>query len=72
VTGVFDLYESRDYSWIIGFIVQHNIAPTDYGLFISISTSNDSEISTVPQFAADLYRQTGGVIDVSFTVLSDD
>jgi hypothetical protein len=72
VTGVFDLRAGVDYSWIKQFIDEHRIPERDYGLFVSISTSSDSEIVSLPQFAADIFRQVGGGIDFSFTVLSDE
>jgi hypothetical protein len=72
VTGVFDLCENEDYAWMKPFIAAHEIPFTDYGLFVSISTSSDSEIVRVPQFASDIYREIGGVLDFSFTVLADE
>jgi hypothetical protein len=72
VTGVFDLQSGVDYSWIGGFIDQRQIPESDYGLFVSISTSNDSDIVSLPQFAADIFRHVGGGIDFSFTVLSEE
>jgi len=72
VTGIFDLREGEDYGWIKDFIKTHSIATTEHGLFVSISTSSDSDIVRVPQFAVELIREVGGVIDFSFTVLADD
>ncbi len=72
VTGVFDLQVAVDYSWIKPFIEQRQIPESDYGLFVSISTSSDSEIVSLPKFAADIFRRVGGGIDFSFTVLSDE
>lgn len=72
VTGVFDLHESADYHWIGEFIEQHGIARHEYGLFVSISTSSDSEIVQVPEFALELVRKFGGMVHFSFTVLSED
>jgi hypothetical protein len=72
VTAVFELREGEDYGWLKDFAKRHNIAATEYGLFVSISTSSDSEIVRVPQFAIDLIREVGGIIDFSFTVLSND
>lgn len=72
VTGVFDLYADRDYSWVRPFIEEHGIPECDYGLFVSVSTSSDSEIVSVPQFVADIFRSVGGGLDFSFTVLSDE
>jgi hypothetical protein len=72
LTGVFDLRAGEDYQWLKGFINCHNISPETYGLFMSVATSSDSEIISVPRFAVDLVREIGGVIDFSFTVLSDE
>jgi hypothetical protein len=72
VTGIFALNEGVDYGWIGRFITEHNISKTDYGLFISISTSRDSDLVRVPDFATDLFRVLGGVIDFSFTSISED
>lgn len=72
VTGALNLRPDADYSWLKSFIDERNIPDCDYGLFVSVSTSSDSEIVRLPQFAADIFRQVGGVIDFSFTVLSDE
>jgi hypothetical protein len=72
VTGVFDLHEGVDYDWIGTFIEEHAIASDQYGLFVSISTSSDSEIVLTPGFAVELVRKFGGVVHFSFTVLSED
>lgn len=72
VTGVFDLDGDHDYTWIKSFIDQHQIPECDYGLFVSVSTDSDSEIISLPKFAAEIFRAVGGGIDFSFTVLSED
>jgi hypothetical protein len=72
VTGVFDLRDDVDYSWIGSFIEERRISENDYGLFVSVSTSSDSEIISLPQFVADIFRKVGGGLDFSFTVLSDE
>jgi hypothetical protein len=72
VTGALTLRPNTDYSWLKSFITQHGIPESDYGLFVSVSTSSDSEIVRLPQIAAEIFRQVGGQIDFSFTVLSDD
>ena len=71
VTGVFDLQVDQDYSWVKAFIAKHLVSENDYGLFVSVSTDSDSEIVSLPKFAADLFREVGGGIDFSFTVLSE-
>ena len=72
VTGAFTLHEEADYSWVKRFIEECNIPESDYGLFVSISTSRDSEVVRLPAMAAEIFRRVGGQIDFSFTVLADE
>jgi len=41
----------------------------NYNFFISISTSNDSEIVEVPGFVIDCIRNIGGEVNFSFTCI---
>jgi hypothetical protein len=71
VTGVFDLEPAGDYSWLDGYVQERSICRDESGLFVSVSTSSDSEIVRIPDYAIALVRAVGGVVDFSFTVLSD-
>jgi len=41
----------------------------NYNFFISVSTSNDSEIVEVPSFVVDCIRNIGGEVNFSFTCI---
>ena len=72
IVGSFTLHAGGDYSWLKPFIQACQIPACDYGLFVSVSTSSESAIVRLPEFAADIFHDVGGVMDFSFTVLSDE
>ncbi len=72
VIGTFVLEAGVNYDWIARFIEQNKIPEEDYGIFVSISTSSDSDVVRLPRFAAELSRSLGGVIDFSFTSLPEN
>lgn len=66
------LNAETDYEWLPSFVKNYNIAESTFGVFISLATTHDSEIVTLPAFVLDLHRRTGGQIEFSFTVVSNE
>lgn len=67
----FQLSHTSAYDWLPSFIKDCNIGDSEYGLFVSLVTSYDSEIVTLPAFVLDIHRRVGGQIEFSFTMVSD-
>lgn len=65
----FWLREDGDYNWLPGTLAEFSLSENDYGFFISLVTASDSEIVSLPDHVADLYRKLGGQLDFSFTVV---
>jgi hypothetical protein len=63
------LQETERYEELADFIGKANLHEEDYGLFVSLRTDYDSGVIRVPQFALNLSRRVGGVIDFSYTVV---
>lgn len=72
VTAVFSLRAGVDYTWLAEFIERHEISEEEYGLVFAVSTSFPSGVVRAPAFAAKLHRKVGGVLDFSFTVLTEE
>jgi hypothetical protein len=60
------------YDWVESFAKELHPAADDYGLFVSLTTEIDTDIIRVPDFALDLSRRAGGVIDFSYTYVGPD
>jgi hypothetical protein len=63
------LQDTETYEELAGFINGALLCEEDYGLFVSLRTDYDTDIIRVPQFALNLSRRVGGVIDFSYTVV---
>jgi hypothetical protein len=66
------LQETETYDWLIDFLADAKLGHEDYGLFVSLRTDSDSDIIRVPQFALELSRRVGGVIDFSYTYIEQE
>lgn len=66
----FRLSPTDDYRWIDSFVRDQALTESTYGVFVSLVTSHDSEIVTMPQYILDLHRRIGGQMEFSFTVVS--
>lgn len=66
------LQETETYDWLMDFLAEANLGYEDYGLFVSLRTDSDTDIIRVPQFALDLSRRVGGVIDFSYTYIGQE
>ena len=56
---------------VMNFIKKHQIQPTDYGIFISLSTSKKSEEIKLPRNILSFYRRFGGQIDFSYIFIEE-
>lgn len=70
--GWIDLAAGVQYDWVETFIKDLRPAAEDYGLFVSLTTEIDTDMIRVPDFALDLSRRAGGVIDFSYTYVGPD
>ncbi len=70
--GWVDLEAEGPYDWVETFAKDLRPAAEDYGLFVSLTTEIDTDIIRVPDFALDLSRRAGGVIDFSYTYVGPD
>ena len=56
---------------VMNFIKKHQIQSTDYGIFISLSTSKKSEEVKIPRNILSFYRRFGGQIDFSYIFIEE-
>jgi hypothetical protein len=63
------LQDTGRYDELAGFIGEANLCEEDYGIFVSLRTDDDTDIIRIPQFALNLSRRVGGVIDFSYTIV---
>lgn len=66
------LQETETYDWLMDFLAEAKLGYEDYGLFVSLRTDSDSDIIRVPQFALELSRRVGGVVDFSYTIIEQE
>ncbi len=66
------LEEIETYDWLMDFLTEAKLGYEDYGLWVSLRTDSDSDIIRVPQFALELSRRVGGVIDFSYTIIGQE
>jgi hypothetical protein len=51
------------------FISDEHLGSEDYGLFVSLVTDRETAIVEVPKFVRDFFKEVGGRIDFSFTIV---
>ena len=62
------LRKDVDYGWLKGFVEEGGFGEEDYGVAVSVATDNPTPIVRVPKFVADLGKEIGGFVDLSFYV----
>lgn len=62
------LREGVDYGWLKGFVREGGFGEEDYGVAVSVATDDPTPIVRVPKFVADLGKEIGGFVDLSFCV----
>lgn len=65
--GVIDLSEDLNYAQIEKFLDEYT-NEMDYDIFVSISSSSDSEIVDIPVYIVDFIRNTNSRLTFSYTV----
>lgn len=65
----FTLDENLDYNWLQEFIEEEKIPGTEFDIFVSLVTEDDTWIVEVPSFVVVLVRQIGGRITFSCTTV---
>ena len=62
------LREGDDYGWLKGFVEEGGFGEEDYGVAVSVKTDNPTPIVRVPKFVAELGKEIGGFVELTFYV----
>ncbi|MDQ3238198.1 MAG: hypothetical protein M3Q54_11775 [Actinomycetota bacterium] len=63
------LREDVEYGWLKGFVEEGAFGEEDYGVAVSVVTDNPTPIAQVPKFVAELGKEIGGFVELSFHVV---
>ena len=58
-----------EYGWLKGFVEEGAFGEEDYGVAVSVVTDNPTPIAQVPKFVAELGKEIGGFVELSFHVV---
>jgi hypothetical protein len=67
----FDVKEGKDYGNLFALLEQHHYSPSDYGLFVALTSDDSTTGIDFPEYVLQFYKRTGGQVAISIIITSN-